>query len=59
MRVIRFDDVIALTGLSKSTIYRRMEEKQFPKSISLGGRSVGWYEHEVKEWLNSLKPSDT
>ena len=48
-------------GLKKSSIYEKMNPKSdrydptFPVMVSLGERSVGWYEHEVEEWLESLQ----
>ena len=53
MKVIRLKEVIELTGLSKSTIYRLTESNKFPKQLSLGERSVGWLESEVNEWLEN------
>lgn len=41
-----------ITGLSRSTIYLRIEEGNFPSSVSLGGRAVGWVGEEVNDWLN-------
>jgi prophage regulatory protein len=49
--ILRLRDVKARTGLSRSTIYLRMSQGLFPKPISLGGRSVGWIEAEVSEWI--------
>ena len=43
--------VNARTGLSRSTIYLRMAEGRFPKSVCLGGRAVGWIEAEIDDWL--------
>ncbi|EKZ9178195.1 AlpA family transcriptional regulator [Vibrio vulnificus] len=51
MKVIRLKEVMALTGLSKSSIYRFSESNDFPKSVPLGARSVGWIESEVTQWL--------
>lgn len=50
--ILRLPAVKARTGLSRSTIYLRISEGRFPKSISLGGRAVGWIEAEVNDWLN-------
>jgi len=50
--ILRLPDVKTYTGLSRSTIYLRISEGSFPKSISLGGRAVGWLEAEVNDWLN-------
>lgn len=45
--ILRLPDVLALTGLSRSSIYLRVSYGLFPKPISLGGRAVGWPEHEI------------
>ena len=50
-RILRIDEVLRLTGLSKATVYRLMDEGLFPGHVLLGPRAVGWYEHEVREWL--------
>ncbi|MDE1347077.1 AlpA family transcriptional regulator [Vibrio splendidus] len=51
MRFLRLNDVIAATGLSRSTIYKFMDEEVFPKTIPLGGRAVAWVESEIEEWM--------
>ena len=50
-QILRLTDVIALTGLSRSTIYLRMVQGKFPKKINLGSRAVGWISSEVNEWI--------
>ncbi|MCU7841662.1 MAG: AlpA family transcriptional regulator [Candidatus Thiodiazotropha sp. (ex Troendleina suluensis)] len=50
-RILRLPDVKQLTGLSRSSIYLRMANHEFPDSISLGGRAVGWLEQDVYEWI--------
>lgn len=49
--ILRLPAVRVRTGLSRSTIYLRVAQGTFPKSVSLGGRAVGWLEAEVQEWL--------
>ena len=51
--ILRLKDVRFRTGLSRSTIYLRMNEDEFPRHISLGGRSVGWIEAEIDAWIDS------
>lgn len=51
IRFLRLNDVIAATGLSRSTIYKFMDEEVFPKTIPLGGRAVAWVESEIEEWM--------
>jgi prophage regulatory protein len=45
--------VINIAGLSRTSIYNRIEEGTFPKQISLGERSVGWIKSEILEWIDS------
>jgi len=40
-----------LTGLARSTIYKYMDEEDFPRAVPLGGRCVGWVESEVHNWI--------
>lgn len=49
--ILRLPAVKQSTGLSRSTIYLRVAEGTFPRPVSLGGRTVGWLENEVQEWL--------
>ena len=51
VRFLRLPEVIARTGLSRSTIYVRLDQGRFPRPVSLGGRAVGWIESEVDEWI--------
>jgi len=53
MKIIRLPEVVEITGLSRSTIYSRMSQDGFPKSISLGDRAAGWIESEIEEWIES------
>jgi len=54
MRIIRLKEVMGLTGLARSTIYKYVDADTFPKPVPLGGRSVGWVEHEIQEWILDL-----
>ncbi|MEL0610335.1 AlpA family transcriptional regulator [Vibrio echinoideorum] len=51
MRFLRLKEVIALTGLGRSSIYKFMDENTFPKTVSLGGRVVALVESEIEEWM--------
>lgn len=51
MRFLKLKEVMALTALGRSSIYKFMEESRFPKSVSLGDRAVAWVESEVEEWM--------
>lgn len=51
MRIMRLDEVVHVSGLCKSAVYQLMSEMKFPRSVSLGGRSVGWVSTEIDEWI--------
>ncbi len=51
IRFLRLPEVQARTGLSRSTIYVRIEQGRFPRPVSLGPRAVGWIEAEIEEWM--------
>ncbi|EGR4358581.1 AlpA family transcriptional regulator [Vibrio cholerae] len=51
IRLIRFREVLTMTGLSRSSLYRFIEENQFPPQVQLGDRAVAWVEGEVQEWI--------
>jgi prophage regulatory protein len=50
-RVLRLKEVCKVTGLGRSFIYQLQAERQFPHSIKIGVRAVGWLEREVQEWV--------
>jgi prophage regulatory protein len=50
-KILRLPLVKESTGLSRSTIYLRIANDEFPAPISLGGRAVGWLEEDINNWL--------
>lgn len=60
-RIIRIREVMDVTGLSKTTIRRRVRDHEFPVALKLGGpntSTVGWREADVEAWLNGLQEVD-
>ena len=53
-RLVRLPEVKERTGLSKTEIYRRMDEGDFPKAIPLGPRAVAWSSDEIDSWIARL-----
>ena len=51
--VLRLPEVKQQTGLSRSAIYQRITDNNFPKSINLGGRAVGWLASDIQVWIKS------
>lgn len=52
-RILRLPAVLDRTGLSRSTLYRKMQEGTFPKQIALSARCAGWRESSVSAWMRS------
>ena len=60
-RILRISEVVEITGLSRTTIWRRVKSGNFPAPVRLGGlatRSVGWREGELKRWIEG-RPTAT
>ena len=56
IRILRLPEVINRTGLSRSTIYVLLSDKQstFPRPIKiLGARAIGFIESEINSWIQA------
>ena len=47
MRFLKLKEVMQKTALSRSAIYRKMNDNNFPQSINLGDRAVAWVDSQV------------
>ncbi|MGE5564000.1 MAG: helix-turn-helix transcriptional regulator [Bacillota bacterium] len=52
-RILRLGSVLERTGLSRSTLYRKIGRGKFPKQVRISERCIGWRENEVEEWLRN------
>ena len=50
-RIIRLRTVLSRTGLSRSTIYRKIAEGTFPPQIKISINGSGWRESEIDRWI--------
>lgn len=50
-RVLRMPELVARSGLSRATLYRRIKRGEFPPLQSLGGQTVGLPESLFLTWL--------
>lgn len=50
-RLVRLEEVKHRTGMSRSTIYRRMSNGTFPGTVELSGNIAAWREADIDEWL--------
>ena len=52
-RILRIKAVMERTGLTRSTLYRKIESGSFPPQIKLSERCAGWRESDVSEWMRN------
>ena len=51
-RVLRAREVCRLIGLSRPTLWRLVQRKQFPEPFTLSSpAAVGWCERDVSSWI--------
>lgn len=55
MAILRLPAVRARTGLSRATIYRKIQGSEFPRPHQLSQRAVEWLECDVEAWVTSLE----
>jgi len=55
---LRIRNVIQMTGLGRSTIYRLIADRQFPLPVRLGPRAVAWRRSDLDRW-SEARPQAT
>ena len=51
-KFLRLKDVRKITNLSRSSIYRFVQDGTFPRPVKLGQRSSAWVESEINQWAD-------
>lgn len=49
--IIKLQEVMADTSLSRSSIYQMISENKFPAQVKLSYRSVGWSRKQIDDWI--------
>ncbi|MEP2987425.1 MAG: AlpA family transcriptional regulator [Parasphingorhabdus sp.] len=50
-RIVRLKTVLDRTGLSRSTVYRKIGDGTFPRQIPISINGAGWRESEIDRWI--------
>lgn len=50
-RIIRLKTVLTRTGLSRSTLYRKIAEGTFPAQLKISVHGTGWHESAIERWI--------
>lgn len=51
-KIIRLKTVLARTGLSRSSMYRKIAERTFPSQVRISVHGAGWWESAVNRWID-------
>jgi prophage regulatory protein len=52
-RILRLKTVLDRTGLSRSTLYQKMQNGTFPKNMRISTRCAGWRASAVNAWTRN------
>lgn len=52
-RILRINTVLERTGLTRSTLYRKIERGEFPRQVKIAQRCAGWRESAVAAWMHN------
>ena len=52
-RLLRRRQVEEMTGLSRSSVYRLMQDGEFPRPVRVGSNAVRWRLSDIVNWLES------
>lgn len=58
MEIYRLPKVIEMTGLAKTTIYKKMAAGTFPLPRKLTSKTVGWTSTSVLDWMENLEEAE-
>jgi prophage regulatory protein len=53
-KIVRRPEVLELLCISRSNLYKKIEQGLWPKPISLGSRAVAWLSSENEQVLTSM-----
>jgi prophage regulatory protein len=52
-RFLRLNAVLERTGLSRATLYRKIQDGTFPRQVRIAKRCAGWRESAVTDWMRN------
>ena len=54
-QIIRWPELAATIGLSRTTVWRLERAGQFARRLRLSARNVGWLREDVDRWIDQRK----
>ena len=56
VRLLRLEQVIEKTSMSRASVYRRLkDDTTFPRPRRCGPNSIRFLEHEIDRWIEGLR----
>ena len=52
-RLLKRRQVEEITGMSRSSIYRMMQDGEFPRPVRIGPAAVRWKASDITAWMES------
>ena len=52
-QIMSMNQVVEITGLSKSTIKRLVKRNEFPPCIRISERRIGWKASDINNWIQA------
>ena len=52
-RILRLNSVLNRTGLSRTTMYRKIQEGTFPRQLKISINGAGWRESAIDRWVEN------
>jgi prophage regulatory protein len=56
-QIVGVRTAMALTGLSRTTLWRLAKAQHFPASVAISARRRGWRLSEIEAWVASRRPA--
>ena len=50
-RILRIRTVLQRTGLTRSTLYRKISDGSFPRQVPISVHGAGWRESAINRWI--------
>ncbi|MDN7125512.1 AlpA family phage regulatory protein [Pseudidiomarina sp. 1APP75-32.1] len=59
MQYLTLRDIKEQFQISKSTVYRWMDERQFPRPTKFSTKAARWRASDIEDWIESIESAAT
>ena len=59
MRLLKIKEVLTITGLSRATLYRRIQTGDFPAPVKVSLRAIRFRSTDLEGWIQRLSATST